>query len=523
MSQQWYISPTQLRFLIIILLILGIFFRLGNLERKIYWHDEVYTSLRISGYTISEMNEQLRQGHLLSIKDLHKYQYPNIEKNPIDTIKGLVLEESQLTPLYFVMVRLWVDWFGDSVAVTRSFSALVSLFTFPCIYWLCQELFKSSLIGWIAIALVAVSPVHYLYAQEARPYSLWIIAVLASSVALLRAMRLNTKVNWCIYAATLSLGLYTQLFFSLVAIAQGIYVFAIERFRLSKTLIFYLLSLFVGCLIFVPWFLITITHPTHEGVSWTNTKQTLFTIATRWAGIVSRAFLDLGISPSDSGKLKFALLPLILLVLFLIIYSIYFLCSRTSKRVWLFVLTLIGSVGLPLMLVDFILGKRYGTTRYILPSILGMELAVAYLIGTKMTSVSSKNWHKKFWSLIGILVISSGVISCTLSSQTKMWWNKVPELYQEYPKIAEMINQTNKPLLISDSGIISIQILSHILDPKVRFKIVSQPQIPTITESFTDVFLFNPSDSLKAGIEQVYNSKLKLLNKLLWKTTEKEN
>ncbi|WP_339376333.1 glycosyltransferase family 39 protein [Calothrix sp. NIES-2098] len=469
------------------------------------------------------MDEQLRTGSLLSIEDLHKYQYPNLEKNTIDTIRGLALEESQLTPLYFVMVRWWVELFGNSVAVTRSFSALISLLTFPCIYWLCQELFKSSLIGWLAIALVAISPVHYLYAQEARPYSLWIVTVLASSAALLRAMRLKKKVNWCIYTATLSLGFYTQLFFSLVAIAQGIYVFAIERFRLSKTFIIYLLSLLAGVLICIPWLLVMITNPTPPGmVNWTNTKQTVFASATRWAGIVSRAFLDLGISHSDSGKLKFALIPLILLVLALIIYSIYFLCRSSSKRVWLFVLTLIASIGLPLILVDFILGKRYGTTRYILPSILGIELAVAYLIGTKITSVDTNSWQKKLWSLVGFLVITSGVVSCTLSSQSKMWWDKLPELYQEYPKIADIINQANKPLVISDSEIISLQILSHSLDPKVRFQIVAQPQIPKKADGFTDIFLFKPSDSLKAGIEQVYTSKLNTLYPLLWKLTNKE-
>jgi uncharacterized membrane protein len=516
-SETWHLPPAWLRFLIIILLVIGIFFRLGNLEQKIYWHDEVYTSLRISGYTLSEMNEQLRQGHLLSLEDLHKYQYPSSEKNTIDTIKGLILEESQLTPLYFVMVRSWVEWFGNSVAVTRSFSALISLLTFPCIYWLCQELFKSSLIGWIAIALVAISPVHYLYAQEARAYSLLIVGVLASSAALLRAMRQKTKFNWSIYAATLLLGLYTQLFFAFVIMAQAIYISVIERWRLTKNLISYLLSLLVAGLLFLPWLFIIITYPTPEGVNWTNTKQTILASTIRWAGIVSRAFLDLGVSPSDSRLLKLALLPLILLVLVLIIYSIYFLWKNTSKPVWLFVLTLIGSLGLPLMLVDFILGKRYGTTRYILPSILGIELAVAYLITTKITSFSPKSWQHKLWSFVTLIVIASGVISCSLSFPSKMWWNKRPELYQEYPKIAEIINQSDKPLVISDYGIISIQILSHLLEPKVRFKIVSKSEIPEINQGFTDIFLFQPSDLLKAGIEKVYNSKLQQVDNLLYK------
>ncbi|MHC5609469.1 MAG: glycosyltransferase family 39 protein [Nostoc sp.] len=522
LSQNWLISKSWLRFLIIILLVIGVFFRFVNLDKKIYWGDEVFSSLRISGYTQSEMKEQLGNGHLISIEELHKYQYPNPEKNTADTIKGVILEDSQILPLYILMTRFWVELFGNSVAVTRSFSAFLSLLTFPCLYWLCKELFGSSLIGWTAIALVAVSPIHVVYAQEVRAYSLWIVTILISSVALLRAMRLKTKISWCIYAITLSLGFYTHLFFTLVAFAQGIYVIAIERFRLSKTSIYYLLSSLAGFISFVPWIWIIITNPQPEAVDWTNTKQTLFASVTRWAGIFSRTFLDLGISPSDPGKLKIALIPFILIILVLMVYSIYFIYRRSSKEVWLFVLTLIGSVGIPLLIADFVFQKRYATSRYTLPSVLGIQLAVAYLFTTKITSISTKVWQKKLWSLVAFIVIISGVTSCLIQSQAQIWWNKLPEKYQEYPKIANIISQGNKPLLISDTDNIlpPIQMLGYLVDPKVKFQIVEKNHLPEITNGFTDIFLFNPSELLKAGIEKIYNSKLQQINDLMWKITK---
>jgi uncharacterized membrane protein len=518
--QKWSISKSGLRFLIIIILVTGVFFRFVNLDKKLYWGDEVFSSLRISGYMQSEMNEQLKTGRLISIEDLQKYQFPNAQKNTIDTIKGIIVEDSQILPLYILMTRFWVEWFGNSVAVTRSFSAFISLLTFPCVYWLCQELFKSSLIGWVAIALVAVSPIHLVYAQEARAYSLGIVTILLSSAALLRAMRLKTKVSWCIYAATLSLGFYTHLFFTLVAFAQGIYVVIIERFRLSKTSISYLLSSLAGFITFVPWIWIIITNPQLEAVAWANPKQTLFESTTRWAGIFSRAFLDLGISPSDSEEYKISLIPFILIILALTSYSIYVLCRRTSKEVWLFVLTLIGSVALPLLLVDFVFQKRYGTSRYTLPSILGIQLAVAYLFTTKLTSIYSTYREKKLWSVVAFMVITAGVISCMLNSQAEIWWNKFPAQYQEYPKIAHIINQSNKPLLISDSSIIpSIQMLGHLVDPKVRFQLVDVNHLPEITHGFTDIFLFNSSDLLKSKIGEIYNSRLQQINDRLWKLT----
>lgn len=45
------------------------------------------------------------------------------------------------------------------------------------------------------MALIAVSPFHVLYAQEAREYSLWTVTILLSSAALLRAMRVKTKLS----------------------------------------------------------------------------------------------------------------------------------------------------------------------------------------------------------------------------------------------------------------------------------------------------------------------------------------
>src|SRR5919202_2649769 len=98
--QSWVFPPTGLRFLIIILLVLGIFFRFVNLDRKIYWMDETYSSLRISGYTDSEVAQQLLQEQLLSVEDLHQYQHLNPKKTIEDIVKGIPEEEPHLPPFY---------------------------------------------------------------------------------------------------------------------------------------------------------------------------------------------------------------------------------------------------------------------------------------------------------------------------------------------------------------------------------------------------------------------------------------
>ncbi len=60
------LAPNRLRFIIVMLLMVGIFFRFFNLDRKVYWHDETFTSLRISGYTVNEVKQQIFNGRIIN-------------------------------------------------------------------------------------------------------------------------------------------------------------------------------------------------------------------------------------------------------------------------------------------------------------------------------------------------------------------------------------------------------------------------------------------------------------------------
>jgi len=56
-------------------LMLGIFFRVTHISQKVYWHDEVFTPLRASGYVEEEILEQAFSG--LPIVSSHLLQYRN--------------------------------------------------------------------------------------------------------------------------------------------------------------------------------------------------------------------------------------------------------------------------------------------------------------------------------------------------------------------------------------------------------------------------------------------------------------
>ncbi|HAX78238.1 MAG TPA: hypothetical protein DCY88_21065 [Cyanobacteria bacterium UBA11372] len=482
------------RILIIILLVMGVFFRWVNIEKKVYWFDETFTSLRVSGYSLKEVEQELKQkaakGETISIKELHKYQHPSSEKNVTNLVNGLAAEEPQLPPLYFIMLRFWQQWLGDGVTVRRSLSVIISWLAFPCIYWLCQELFGLPLVGWVAMGLIAISPIHLLYAQEVRSYSLWTVTILFASAAMLRAMRRGTKLSWGVYACALALGLYAHALSILVAIGHGLYAIANEGFKFNKVVRNYLLASGAGILLFLPWIMAIITNFSKAAQTTNWSKDDVFSLLLfkSWILNISRAFFDLNDS-FTTKNLSLYLVKAILIIL--VVYSLYYIVVRTEKKTWLFILTLIGVTALFLILPDLILGgKRSSAARYVIPCYLGIQIAVAYMLATKISV--------KLWRIALVAVISSGVISCAVISQKDVWWTKYSSF--NIPDVAKIINQADQPLLIS-YGLLPLD-LSYLLSPKVKFQLADSQNIVTtegkrvnkffvnsLGNSFSDVFI----------------------------------
>ncbi|NET25716.1 glycosyltransferase family 39 protein [Okeania sp. SIO1I7] len=512
---------TWLKIFIAITLILGICFRFINIDRKVYWYDETITSLRIAGYTRGELEDITDEAGIINGEFFQQYQGTNSNKNVINTINSLATENPEHLPIYFVLLRWWVQLFGHSVAVTRNFSALTSLLIFPCIYWLCRELFNQPLVGEIAIALTAVSPISVLYAQEARVYSLFTVTILLSSIALLRAMKISTKRNWQIYTVSLIFALYTHLFSILVALGHGLYILLIEKLKLTKKLKSYLLASVSGFLIFLPWFIVIIEH--FDGTKWVSQTAPLLTLLKRWLINLGFTFIDIQIGSSerlfDVKNIVFdndALLSLntiwpylLLITLVLVIYSIYFICRNAPKSANLFILTLILLTPITLIIPDIISGGQRSTIpRYFIPSYLGIQISVAYLLATNLTNFSNQIQYK-FWQIVTVTLISVGVISCGISSQAETWWHKYSSYYD--PQVAKIINQTNNPLVISNHSL-RLASLSYLLNPQVKFQFVEVGDVPKIPDGFSHVFIFRPEWSLISGLETQENSQLNLVH-----------
>ncbi len=490
-----------MRFFLCIVLVLGIFFRFTHLDYKVYWYDDAITSLRASGYTEEEVVQHFFEKSVVSVTELQRYQHPDGTRSVIDVVKSLAKEDPQHPPLYYSLAHFWFQSIGSSVTLARLLPALLSLLVFPCAYWLCQELFvetgifASNLPTWLTIGLIAVSPFHVLYSQESRQYSLWTVTTLLSTAALLWAIRLKTRISWGIYALTLILNLYTFLLAGLVAIAHGIYIMVIYGFRQRQILKSYLVASLLGFIVFLPWAWVVIINQSqaNKGLNWASI-YTLKNSELRdiWIQHLGRLFFDVNQESWDFYVHQVLLL--------LILYAFYCICRQTPISVWLLIILLTCVSTLPLMMPDLIYGGiRSAHARYLIPSLLGVQLAVAYLLGRNLANPPLKYWHQKFWQLLLVILVLGSILSCAVNAQATTWYNKVHN--GENIAIAKVVNQTTHPLLISDAVVGHILSLSYSLNPNVE--VLLQPSrifkvyLPPVEEleRFSDVFLYryNPS------------------------------
>jgi uncharacterized membrane protein len=484
--------------------------RFASLDVKAYWYDEAFTSLQISGYSPSDAKGDILTGRQISISDLKKYQNADSSsgKTVADTVHGLAIVEPQLTPLYFIAARLWAQWFGSSAAAIRGLSVLFSLLTLPFAAWLCLELFESWRICWFCVALMSVSPFHVLYAQEARPYSMWAALTLLSSVLLLRAARKQTAFGWILYCLSVVVSLYTYLFSLLVVAGHGLYVAIANRFRFTRAVLMFIGSSCVAIALFLPW-------PYRGQSSGSgNEAYSLGRYLTKWVRNVSVFFVDFDLSDGSAG---IYLAPFILCVLALILlvgYSIYFLYRRAPLRSSAFVLSLIFTLALSVCSLDLVAGSsRALVTRYLYPSFLGIQIAVAFLLAMKTDAPANPNGGA-FWRTATVLVLGLGIVSCGMIARAEEWWTKAPENYTL--RASRIINRDKAPLVVSDAWFVRILSLEHKLRSDARFQLTASPNMPEISEDDKVFFAYQPSPHLLAELSLRYDMKMVDAASRLW-------
>ncbi len=215
----------QTIFAIAVILLFGTALRFYQLGHRSFWHDEVLTMLSSTG------------------------SFGDVVINP--------QVNTNIPPFYYAIVNLLLN-FGDSESLVRFPSALfgsVSILLFFCV---CRN-WLGSKHGLVGAALLAISPFHLWYSQEARPYALLILLGLGS-VFLFQLLK-EKRNNWRVRAGFI---LVTAATFYCHTVALGFMAFLgaftllIER---NKDLKYWLVNYAIIAVLMIPAILKLLTVP----------------------------------------------------------------------------------------------------------------------------------------------------------------------------------------------------------------------------------------------------------------------
>lgn len=132
-------------------------------------------------------------------------------------------------PLFHILMHYWIGAFGLSEVALRSFGLLFGMLAIPAAYWAGRVLYDRR-VGLVAAGLLAISPYHIWYSQEARMYTMMMFFGLLSVGFLALAIERNRVWYWLAYFLVTLLGLFTHYFFAFLVVGQVLYFLIFEVF-----------------------------------------------------------------------------------------------------------------------------------------------------------------------------------------------------------------------------------------------------------------------------------------------------
>jgi mannosyltransferase len=182
------LADRRLVFAIVIPTLVGLLVAGSNLGAKALWYDETFEALLVS--------------------------FPPIR------FAGWVATFEASGAFYHSLLWVW-KFLGTSEVALRLPSVIFGVACIP-VTFLIGRRFMS--LGWAAIAafLLAFSALWLSHAQEARPYALYLLMSLLSTLALIRAIEVPVRARWIVYAVVTVLAVWTHLMMVFVVLAQAV-------------------------------------------------------------------------------------------------------------------------------------------------------------------------------------------------------------------------------------------------------------------------------------------------------------
>jgi uncharacterized membrane protein len=563
------------------LVLLGVVLRLYGLEQKIVWHDEVATRVLAAGDTMAAQMQGLYHAQVLTVGQVLQYQQVQQATSVLALIADLAQHDPQHPPLYYVLAKVWVDLWGDSVYALRMLSVLFSGLGLLAMYWFVRELAASRRAALIAMLLIGVSPLFILYGQEAREYALWTLTLLLSSAALLRALRVSRTVPtlldqnklglaaslkdhvgenvrsvrvwalsdvqqaWLLYGCSLLVAVYTSLSTLSLILVQILYVAIVTRLKWSRTLYGFIVSLSAVGLLCLPWALNLLRNfeAFSASMAWSSVIVIPRTAVLRILSLnVTRNVFDFWPEVVQDQWLPIAASAACVTV---ILAACVWVFRHTRRETRLYLLLLLVLPTSMLLLPDLLFGGiRSSNARYLMPVWLAVVavLAIAFdqaiaLAARALDRERSRGGQGVFLNrqgVVGILLCLAVLCFVALPMATNILhakqqapWTK--SLSISLPEVAKIINQSVDPLIVGNQerhhpG--NLFALANLLKPETKLQLVpialeSSWKLP---EHKGAVYLYSPTDQFRRALETNNQVKTKLVAEdlflQLWKVED---
>jgi MFS family permease len=172
-------------------------------------------------------------------------------------------------PLYYLLLRGWMEVFGEGDVAVRALSGVFGVATLP-LAWIAGRRLAGVAGGRWALVVVALSPYMIRYATETRMYALVMLLVLAGYLLLTDALRSPNRVRLAAVALVSGLLLLTHYWSFFLLGAVGV-VLTLRWWRSPESRAAtgrMLVALAAGGVLFLPWLGGFLFQMRHTGTPW---------------------------------------------------------------------------------------------------------------------------------------------------------------------------------------------------------------------------------------------------------------
>jgi mannosyltransferase len=176
------------------------------------------------------------------------------------------LRQDGSPPLYYLLLHVWIGWFGQGDYAVRSLSAVFGVLTLPLAWRLTRQL-AGRRTAQAVLLLLATSPFAIRYSDETRMYALMVLLTVLLAMAVRQVLRRPGV--WPVVAVALTtaaLALTHYWGFYLLAVVVVLALVLVRRRRGPALRL--LGGMVVGGLLFLPWVPFFLVQMAHTGTPW---------------------------------------------------------------------------------------------------------------------------------------------------------------------------------------------------------------------------------------------------------------